>query len=141
MGDVMVEMAGKGKKIGGDVHKCMAGIKCEAPFYILNWFLILIFTVGLYRRFVICKYIWPYMLGMCLTYMVTLTLYPGVETLITSCHMGSWTVIILMAVFNISDLVGKITAGMTSSMSPITLVTAPLARLILIPLLLLAASR
>ena len=32
MGDVMVEMAGKSKKIGGDVHKCMAGIKCEVPF-------------------------------------------------------------------------------------------------------------
>ena len=27
--DVMVEMTGKSRKIGGDVRKCMAGIKCK----------------------------------------------------------------------------------------------------------------
>ena len=27
--DVMVEVTGKGRRIGGDVRKCMAGIKCK----------------------------------------------------------------------------------------------------------------
>ena len=27
--DAMVEVTGKGKRIGGDVRKCMAGIKCK----------------------------------------------------------------------------------------------------------------
>jgi len=122
--DVMVEMTGKSRKIGGDVRKCMAGIK-----------------FGIYRRLIICYYIWPYMLGMGLTYMVTLTLFPGVETMISSCKLGSWTTIILMAVFNITDLIGKLLAGISSKWSPATLVVIPIARFTLIPLILLAVAR
>lgn len=81
------------------------------------------------------------MLGMSLTYLVTLTLYPGVESLITSCRLGSWTVIILMLVFNVSDLLGKMCAGVRVSWSPVTLLAAPLARFFIIPLMIMAASR
>ena len=29
VGDAMLEVAGRSRKIGGDVNKCMAGIKCK----------------------------------------------------------------------------------------------------------------
>ena len=63
---------------------------------------------GLYRRLYICKKIWPYMLGILLSYMVTLSLFPGIESEIQSCTLGDWMPVILMATFNITDLVGKV---------------------------------
>ena len=89
----------------------------------------------------ICEYIWPHMLGMGLTYTVTLTLYPGVETLIQSCRLGHWITILLMVTFNTMDLAGKLLAGLSCSWSRLTLVLAPLARLCLIPLVLVAVAR
>ena len=83
------------------------------------------------------------MLGMALTYLVTLSLYPGVETLLTSCSLGAWTSLVLMSVFNVTDLLGKMTASVPSiqALSTVILVLVPLARIILVPLTLLAANR
>ena len=117
--DVMVEVEGRSRRIGGDVRKCMAGIQS-----------------GVRRRLMICRYIWPHMLAMALTYTVTLSLYPGVETLIQSCSLAHWITIILMVTFNITDLVGKVMAGLCSSWSRVSLVLGPLARICLVPLLL-----
>ena len=121
--DVLVEAEGKGSRIGGDARKCLAGIQR-----------------GVRRRLVICRYIWPHMLAMALTYTVTLSLYPGVETLIQSCSLAHWITIILMVTFNITDLVGKVMAGLCSSWSRVSLVLGPLARICLVPLLLVAAA-
>ena len=100
-------------------------------------------TDGVVRRVSICRVIWPHMLAMALTYLVTLSLYPGVETLITSCSLGVWTGLVLMSVFNVTDLLGKMTAGLTSvqTLSPVILVLVPIARIILVPLILLVAAR
>ena len=122
--DVMVGVEGRSRRIGGDVRKCMAGIQS-----------------GVRRRLVICRYIWPHMLAMALTYTVTLSLYPGVETLIQSCSLAHWITIILMVTFNTTDLLGKVLAGVSSNWSQVTLVLVPLARLSLIPLMMVVATR
>ena len=59
-------------------------------------------------RWEVAKSIWPYMLSIGLVYFVTLCLYPGIESEIVSCKLGSWMPVILMAVFNAADLVGKV---------------------------------
>ena len=48
------------------------------------------------------------MVGILLNYMVTLSLFPGIESEIQSCHLGDWMPVILMATFNITDLAGKV---------------------------------
>jgi solute carrier family 29 (equilibrative nucleoside transporter) protein 4 len=48
------------------------------------------------------------MLSIGLAYFVTLCLYPGIESEIISCKFGNWMPVILMAVFNAADLVGKV---------------------------------
>ena len=81
------------------------------------------------------------MLGMALTYTVTLSLYPGLETLIQSCSLGHWFTILLMVTFNTTDLLGKVLAGMSNSWSEVSLVLAPLARVSLVPLLVVVGTR
>jgi len=121
--DVLVGARGGGKKIGGSAKKCVAGL-----------------TYGLYRRMYVCKKIWPYMLGILLSYMVTLSLFPGIESEIQSCSLGDWMPVILMATFNITDLVGKMLSGLDHSWSCGELVLWPLSRLLLIPLLVMCAA-
>lgn len=41
-------------------------------------------------------------------YFVTLCLYPGIESEIMSCHFDTWMPVIIMAIFNASDLIGKV---------------------------------
>ena len=98
---------GSGRKIGGDVKKCVAGLTCEM---LLGCFsdLTLALLDGFYRHLFVCKKIWPYMLGILLSYMVTLSLFPGIESEIQSCSLGDWMPVILMATFNITDLTGKV---------------------------------
>ena len=48
------------------------------------------------------------MLGIFLNYMVTLSLFPGIESEIQSCWLGDWMPVILMATFNITDILGKV---------------------------------
>ena len=52
--------------------------------------------------------IWPYMVSIAVAYFVTLCLFPGVESEIISCRMESWMPIILMAIFNLFDFIGKV---------------------------------
>ena len=49
------------------------------------------------------------MLGIFLNYMVPLSLFPGIESEIQSCWLGDWMPVILMATFNITDILGKVT--------------------------------
>jgi solute carrier family 29 (equilibrative nucleoside transporter), member 4 len=48
------------------------------------------------------------MLSIGLAYFVTLCLYPGIEAEITSCNFGTWMPVLIMAVFNGADLLGKV---------------------------------
>ncbi|CAB0019957.1 unnamed protein product [Nesidiocoris tenuis] len=63
---------------------------------------------GMKMRWEVAKNIWPSMIAIAITYLVTLSLYPGIESEIISCKFGSWMPVILMAVFNASDLMGKV---------------------------------
>lgn len=65
-------------------------------------------TGGLEIRLQVAKVVWPYMLSIGLAYFITQCLYPGIETEIVSCRYGSWMPVILIAIFNASDLLGKV---------------------------------
>ena len=95
---------------------------------------------GVKRRWKVVKRIWPNMLGIALTYSVTLSLFPGLESEVESCSLGDWMPVLLMAVFNSSDILGKLLATIPHSWSQGELVLWPLARLLLVPLLLLTAA-
>jgi len=82
--------------------------------------------------------IWPYMISIACTYFVTLSLFPGVESEMINCQWREWLPIILMALFNIFDVFGKIFALTAHHIfSPIQLFICSLMRLIYIPLMIL----
>ena len=59
-------------------------------------------------RYEVSKTVWPFMLSIGLAYFVTLCLFPGIESEVISCKIGSWMPIILMGVFNLFDFIGKV---------------------------------
>ncbi|KAF4522162.1 hypothetical protein B566_EDAN010422 [Ephemera danica] len=75
-----------------------------------------------------------------LAYFVTLCLYPGIEAEIVSCRFGSWMPVILMAIFNAADLLGKVLASIPWQWSRGQLLGSAAARVLLVPLLLLCAA-
>lgn len=114
---------------------------------------------GIKARIEITRRIWPFMASIGLAYFVTLCLFPGIESEIVSCRLGSWMPVLLMAVFNFMDLIGKvclisIISSTITTDSPIfqiiasvpydwsraELVLMSLARIILVPLMLMCAA-
>uniref|UniRef100_A0A8C2GBF2 Equilibrative nucleoside transporter 4 n=1 Tax=Cyprinus carpio TaxID=7962 RepID=A0A8C2GBF2_CYPCA len=63
------------------------------------------------HRYVVARVIWTYMLSIAVTYFITLCLFPGLESEIRNVTLGEWLPILIMAIFNISDFVGKIMAA------------------------------
>lgn len=57
------------------------------------------------------RVIWADMLSIAVTYFITLCLFPGLESEIRHCVLGEWLPILVMAVFNLSDFVGKVSFG------------------------------
>jgi solute carrier family 29 (equilibrative nucleoside transporter) protein 4 len=76
-----------------------------------------------------------------IAYFVTLSLFPGVESEIKSCELGSWMPVILMAIFNFTDFCGKILASLCYRIGPSKLTLFSFLRIFLIPFLLLCAAR
>lgn len=68
-------------------------------------------TALLLHRYVVARVIWADMLSIAVTYFITLCLFPGLESEIRHCVLGEWLPILLMAVFNLSDFVGKVGAA------------------------------
>lgn len=66
------------------------------------------FRKGLESRWRVAQAIYPYMVCIALAYCVTLSLYPGIETEIISCNLKSWMPVLLMFMFNTSDVIGKV---------------------------------
>ena len=56
----------------------------------------------------VARVIWADMLSIAVTYFITLCLFPGLESEIRHCVLGEWLPILIMAVFNLSDFVGKV---------------------------------
>ena len=78
------------------------------------------------------------MISIASTYFVTLSLFPGIESEMINCQWRQWLPIILMALFNIFDVGGKIFALFAHHiLSSIQLVVCSLLRLIYIPLMIL----
>ncbi|KAH9365108.1 hypothetical protein HPB48_016623 [Haemaphysalis longicornis] len=63
---------------------------------------------GVVARYQVARKVWPYMVSMALVYMVTLSLFPGIESRIVSCRLAQWMPVLLMALFNAADFVGKV---------------------------------
>ena len=59
-------------------------------------------------RWMLMKIIWPFMVAVFVNFFLTLLLFPGITTLVQECSLGGWTPIILVVVFNTTDLVGKV---------------------------------
>lgn len=66
------------------------------------------FRSGLDSRWRVAQAIYPYMVCIALAYCVTLSLYPGIESEIISCTLKSWMPVLLMFMFNTSDVIGKV---------------------------------
>lgn len=60
------------------------------------------------HRYVVSRVIWAYMLSIGVTYSITLCLFPGLESEIRNDTLGEWLPILIMATFNMSDFVGKV---------------------------------
>ncbi|XP_044269593.1 equilibrative nucleoside transporter 4 [Tribolium madens] len=95
---------------------------------------------GLLARWEITKAIHPYMISICLVYFATLCLYPGIASEIISCRLGSWMPILMMALFNGADLVGKMLASSSRYWTGGRLVRCSVARLIMIPLMIMCVA-
>jgi len=77
----------------------------------------MIFADSLMARFEVSKCVWSYMASICIVYFVTLSLFPGIESEIVSCRFGSWMPILLIAVFNLFDFIGKVRCCLSSTRS------------------------
>ncbi|ESP02363.1 hypothetical protein LOTGIDRAFT_138509 [Lottia gigantea] len=95
---------------------------------------------GIRMRYEVSKTVWPYMLSIGLAYFVTLCLFPGIESEVISCKLGSWMPIIIMAIFNGCDFLGKIVASIPYDWPRGRLVAATFCRVLIIPLLMLCVT-
>uniref|UniRef100_S4RH62 Uncharacterized protein n=1 Tax=Petromyzon marinus TaxID=7757 RepID=S4RH62_PETMA len=59
-------------------------------------------------RLAVSRLLWPYMSAIAITYLISLTVYPGLLSEVRSCELGEWMPIMLMALFNYADLLGKV---------------------------------
>ncbi|CAH1958935.1 unnamed protein product [Acanthoscelides obtectus] len=80
------------------------------------------------------------MISICLVYFATLCLYPGIASEIISCHLGNWMPILMMALFNGADLIGKMLASSARYWTGARLVRCSVARLIMIPLMIMCVA-
>ncbi|OXB82766.1 UNVERIFIED_CONTAM: hypothetical protein H355_000464 [Colinus virginianus] len=92
------------------------------------------FRAMLLHRYVVSRLIWAYMLSIAMTYFITLCLFPGLESEIHNCTLGEWLPILIMAIFNLSDFVGKILAALPYDWRGTHLLIYSCLRVVFIPL-------
>ena len=66
------------------------------------------------------------MLSIAITYFITLCLFPGLESEIRNPTFGEWLPILIMAVFNMADFVGKVRQLQKEELSYLYTCTSPL---------------
>ncbi|KAJ8344804.1 hypothetical protein SKAU_G00289970 [Synaphobranchus kaupii] len=86
------------------------------------------------HRYVVSRVIWTYMLSIAVTYFITLCLFPGLESEIRNDMLGDWLPILVMAIFNMSDFVGKILAALPYDWKGGRLLLLSCVRVVFIPL-------
>ncbi|XP_024898903.1 equilibrative nucleoside transporter 4 isoform X5 [Pteropus alecto] len=95
------------------------------------------FRALLLHRYAVARVIWADMLSIAVTYFITLCLFPGLESEIRHCVLGEWLPILAMAVFNLSDFVGKILAALPVDWRGTHLLACSCLRAVFIPLFIL----
>ncbi|XP_018803453.1 PREDICTED: equilibrative nucleoside transporter 4 [Bactrocera latifrons] len=95
---------------------------------------------GFVSRWTVAQAIYPYMVCIALAYCVTLSLYPGIESEIISCSLGTWLPVLLMFTFNTADVIGKLLAALPYPWSRRQLILMSGLRIVLVPLLLLCCA-
>lgn len=93
------------------------------------------FVSKLDSRIQVVTLTWPFMVSIFLAYLVTLSLFPGIETEIISCDFKSWMPVLLMFTFNLTDFLGKILSSFFYSIQPLNLMFLTSLRIFLLPLL------
>lgn len=78
------------------------------------------FRSGIESRWRVAQAIYPYMVCIAMAYCVTLSLYPGIESEIISCGLKSWMPVLLMFMFNTSDVIGKVNSSNFLQFHPTT---------------------
>ncbi|XP_076123192.1 equilibrative nucleoside transporter 4 [Alosa pseudoharengus] len=86
------------------------------------------------HRYVVSRVIWTYMLSIAITYFITLCLFPGLESEIRNPTLGEWLPILIMAIFNMADFVGKILAAIPYEWQGSRLLFFSCLRVVFIPL-------
>lgn len=56
----------------------------------------------------VARTVYPYMVCIALTYVVTVSLHPSIITEIISCSLEEWMPVLLLFVFSTSDVIGKV---------------------------------
>ncbi|XP_050435902.1 equilibrative nucleoside transporter 4 isoform X2 [Adelges cooleyi] len=95
------------------------------------------FKNGYLLRFEVSKLIWKQMLAIFLCYFVTLSIYPGVLTDLISPRFGTWMPVLVMTVFNLFDLLGKILSAHAYENWDDKILKVTKVRLLMIPAILL----
>ncbi|XP_040311728.1 equilibrative nucleoside transporter 4 isoform X2 [Herpailurus yagouaroundi] len=95
------------------------------------------FRALLLHRYAVARAIWADMLSIAVTYFITLCLFPGLESEVRHCVLGEWLPILIMAVFNLSDFVGKILAALPVDWRGTHLLACSCLRVVFIPLFIL----
>ncbi|XP_029804811.1 equilibrative nucleoside transporter 4 isoform X2 [Suricata suricatta] len=95
------------------------------------------FRALLLHRYAVARAIWADMLSIAVTYFITLCLFPGLESEVRHCVLGEWLPILIMAVFNLSDFVGKILAALPMDWRGTHLLACSCLRVVFIPLFIL----
>ncbi|XP_055907453.1 equilibrative nucleoside transporter 4 isoform X2 [Eupeodes corollae] len=95
---------------------------------------------GFDSRWRVAQAIYPYMVCIAMAYCVTLSLYPGIESEIVSCSLGTWLPVLLMFTFNTADVIGKILAAVPYTWSRRQLILMSGLRIVLVPMLLLCCA-
>ncbi|KJE88542.1 hypothetical protein CAOG_00183 [Capsaspora owczarzaki ATCC 30864] len=108
----------------------------EAP---VPWWKRAIHLVWPETSWIVLKQIWKPALSTCLCFFITLAVFPGIDTSFPSKNWGDWYPVIIIATFNLFDMVGKVLSAYVYQMPLNTLVLLNVARLVFIPLLILCA--
>ena len=83
-------------------------IKGEQFFsFLLEW-IVLPSVAGLLLRWKVVQEIWLLLVAVFVAFFLTLLLFPGLVSLVQYCPIGDWTPILLVAVFNIPELIAKV---------------------------------
>ncbi|XP_077980121.1 equilibrative nucleoside transporter 4-like [Glandiceps talaboti] len=95
---------------------------------------------GIMLRYEASRTLWTYMLSIGMAYFVTLCLFPGIVSEVISCSLGEWMPVILMALFNAFDFIGKIIAAIPYEWKGGRLVLVTSSRILIVPLMMICVA-